>query len=376
MKTIFDKFCTEKIVDVTVIPATHTHTLNKHTGAFYVIFGLLVAGILGHILVIGVLSGDFEAWMLYLLIPVSFGVAMFLSGIFALTYKSTIHIDSNQVSVDTSSVFGKKRWSELLSKYKGIITRSELRYGHSYNSSRMYYIIEMLHDDPTKCLILYYSTSDYHLRSTWEDYCRKLNMKAIEGKGENTIVREAADLDKSVYELATEGKLDIKFDPTQQPPEGIKVSMAGEVLKIKLPNNPTRIVPTIIGLMLTGFIMVLTFFFDNIHFFVTFSGFFFFFGILACAIMSRVSNTVLTIDNNDVKKWQKTPWGDWFKESININQIETVRVGKDPENTPFDSLACDAVLLISDNKAIKIAHEMSESSLIWLRDLILAATTQ
>lgn len=361
----------ESKIDITTLPVTHTNKIPACAGIFSMIFGLIFAGGPGLFFITSILSGEFELEMLFILIFVFAGISMFLGGIYSLTYKSTIHITPNQISVDSSSIFGRNSWTESLNKYRGIISRSEYRSGGKNRSSYTLYIIEMYHHDPAKRIKLYESRSSYNIRAIWEDYCKKLNMKAIEGEGDDIVEREAADLDKSVRELAAEGKLDVKFDPTRRPPDGIRVSSRGEVLIIELPKIPSSIIGTIFGLVFSGFFVALRFFVHDVPFIFPLMGLFFFAIVLASSVMSRISNTAIAVDKNEVTTWQNTPWGEWRKRSIGIDQLETVRVGREQDRSMYDSL-----LLISDEKTIKIAEGMSKSSLEWLKNCILAATTQ
>lgn len=56
------------------------------------------------------------------------------------------------------------------------------------------------------------------IRDIWENFAVRLALPAIDARGESEIVRDVGDVNKSVAELAREGKVDVAWDDTPPPP--------------------------------------------------------------------------------------------------------------------------------------------------------------
>jgi len=65
-------------------------------------------------------------------------------------------------------------------------------------------------------------------RKILEDYARTLNLPVLEASADGYVRRDAEDLDKSIKELAAEGKIEHAFDADATPPRGLLVGRGAQ----------------------------------------------------------------------------------------------------------------------------------------------------
>ena len=90
-------------------------------------------------------------------------------------------------------------------------------------------------------------------------------MPAVEKDGEQLVKRDVEDLDKSVRELVTEGKIEVRFDPSQRPPKGLTVRVDGDALDITVTKKGMPVVGSLIGLAIPAVFIYIGFFVDDIE---------------------------------------------------------------------------------------------------------------
>ena len=114
-------------------------------------------------------------------------------------------------------------------------------------------------------------------RASWKKYSRQLALPALkqDEDGEEYMRSDAEDLDKSVRELAAEGKLEITFDSVANVPEKLELDIQGDQLEVVICN---RMMPP--GIMLT----VMLIFFGPLATVTIWGGFF----SVASNIFSRI----------------------------------------------------------------------------------------
>ncbi len=192
----------------------------------------------------------------------------------------------------------------------------------------------------------------------------------MDGNGSTMKKRAVEDLDKSVRDLVMEGKLDVKFDSRQPPPDGFKVAVEQGRLRVELP-KPAR--------FSAGFLIALLFpaVFIYIGVWVSDASIAFgFFGILFLILMvsaffwNSIATPVLLLHRNQIKYFQKTQWGETAGRLLDSSDIESVRVGRITDRNENDG-----VLIVTDDNTLKIGDGLPAESLNWLWSCILAVIT-
>lgn len=150
------------------------------------------------------------------------GLGIVLSLAFSYIRYKKIFFDGKTVQIIYRPIFGaKKAYKESIKNYEGIRFRIEFfQFGFMTKNK---YIIELYHKNPLKIAPLYISTSNKNIRKIWEDYARKLNMPSLSLTDQGMQVRDVKDLDKSVKELAEEGKVINDYNRNEPLPPTIAV---------------------------------------------------------------------------------------------------------------------------------------------------------
>ncbi len=365
------KYMRDIQINLSKMPATYVEDPYGCNGIFFIFFGLLVGVFPSLDLMNSTYRGKFEPEMLGLLLFTTVSLLIILHGIKILTGKKVIKFDKDRVEYSESSVFGKKVWSEKLANYMGVGSRIQYRSSSKNRPSYTLYIIEMLHQDKTKNICLYQSQSSALFRKIWEKYCRQLKMTAIEGEGEDAVFRDVEDLDKSVAELAAEGKVEIKFDPTAQPPSGFKVKVEQKGLKIILPKKPTSLVGTAIGISIACFLIYFGLFSTKTRFIPALIGLLLGSITIGMAYWNRVIQNVVVLSDEKVRSYCDTPRGILSDITVRANQIETIRIGKKTGNSGPIGL-----LLITDHQTNILGEGLPRPALEWLKNCVLAVVTR
>ncbi len=357
-------------IDTSSLPVVKIDRMPRVFGVFLMLFGSLWGGIPVLMFVRSILTGGFEPEMFFWLIFIAVGVALMCTGLWLLTYRKKIAISHENVDVDIKSVFGHKLWDEPLRQYKGVLARSEYHSGGKNSPSYTLFIIELLHEDKKKNIRLYDSTSDDGFRAVWKDFCRDLNMPALEKEGEDVYVREVEDLDKSARELAREGKLEVDFDPDKAPPKGFQIDVLPEGLQVKLPGNKAALFGVILALAFAGVFIYLGFLVEDAPLVFGFVGLAFAVIMIAVALWIIISNYVLLIGPEKIHIYHQTPWGDTKGKVFKADDIESVRIGKMEERQRKD-----AVLITTADTTETIGSGLPAAKLEWLKNCILAVIT-
>jgi hypothetical protein len=137
------------------------------------------------------------------------GLAMCLSGVHRMLYRLRVTVDHRSVIGERRGLSGTRTWNEPLKRYLGVLQEIE-RNRHGLH------LITLKHfrDDAYDVLLYRSLQGDSHRRET-EEFAQLLGVPVLSeiGKGRYTA-RAAADLDKSVARLATEGKLAVPEVPS------------------------------------------------------------------------------------------------------------------------------------------------------------------
>ena len=357
-------------LDVTNLPVKYPLRGNRGTGVFLMFFSLFWGGLPTVFLFRFIAQGNFHPLMLVMLVFTILGTALFLFGLNQFFMRGMITITSDSVTLNRSGLFGYTQWNEYLTNYEGLLYRSEHHHrnkGPDYTLS----IIELYHNNPRKNIRLFESRSPEGVRHKWENYCRALNMAALERADEGIVKRQVEDLDKSIQQLGKEEKIHVEDVSLDNPPKGITVVSENDVTEITINRKPPA-AQSIMGMFL---ISILPLVFIYVGFFVKgapvifgIAGMFFELIIAAVFVWSLVSIPKLRIDANTVQLLFLTPWGILRREHLIKTGIEQVLIKAD-ENT---NAANKSVVMKSDSGEIKFGEVgLTDKELQWLKNCII-----
>lgn len=353
-----------KQVDLSSLPVTVVNKQPRGTGIFLVLFSLFWGGLPTMGLITSAYSGSFKPEMIFMLLFTVIGAAMFLGGIHMLIGSTTTIIDRNRVTVIKKSLFGTRQWTESLPAFMGITWRSEYHSGGKNRPSYTLYIVELKHSDAKKMVKLYESKSGADIRAIWENYCRQLNMPAVETDGNSVIKRDVADLDKSVRQLIEEGKVKVNMAPTS-PPRDLAVKADGDVLELTVVKKKLAPLGFIIMLIVPLAFIYAGFFMKDCSVIFGLIGVVILVIFIAGAVYSYMSSNQIRIGRDEIHIRQRLPWGISDGEKIKTELIEVVRIGRK------SGQGGDAVLLETDHGDFKVGEGLSRDALEWIKNCIL-----
>lgn len=355
-------------LDLDNLPLDYEDKGSRSTGIFLTLFSLAWGGIPTVALIFIIASGQFEPGALAILLFTVIGAGLFFLGLKMLFKRKKLHIDHEGVRVDEKGLFSASSWSEPFSSYTGVSSREEYHSGGKNSPSYTLYIVELAHEDKEKVITLYSSKSQEGHRKIWEDYCRKLNLPAVEKDGDGYLKRDVEDLDKTVAELVQEGKIDVDFDPSQNIPQELSVRPEGDELAIIM-NRKKSVVGGIIGLLFglgfPGVFIWVGFFTKNGPIMFGLVGVFILLAIIAGVTFGMLTKPCVRVSKERVTLCWVGRWGEMFPRSINSAEVESVKVYKK------DGTAHDAVWLVSDANALSIGQGLQREALEWLKSCIL-----
>jgi hypothetical protein len=287
------------------------------------------------------------------------------TGLHQLSSVTTTTIDARQVSFSSKSLIRSKQWMEEIDRYEGIAYREESHGGSKRSSPYTLHIVELYHADSKKTQKIYQSISARGVRAIWEDYCRKLNLPAVEKDGNTLIKRNVEDLDKSIRDLVKGGKLNIAFDPSRTPPKGVKVNAAGDIFEVILTKDEFSIVIYIFVLLFPGiFIFVSVNREGGLPFLII--GIIIGLVMVSALLWARFTKERIKIGEDTVYLNRITPWGETAGTTIITSEIESVVVDKK------DNHFHKQVFIKTDQQQEAIGGGLSAEALEWLKNCIIS----
>lgn len=348
------------------------------------------------------------------------GVVIMVQGANGFSYRRTVNFKDGEVSVAGKSLLRRENWSEPLSAFEGVRWREitvHVRTQMSGNSSSqrrrpsVYQVLDLQHCDEKRCIPLHVTKMEVGserifrkmsemidlkegsrgklggiadridslregTRSKWEYFAKLLNVPAIDAREGQQQVRAAADIDKSIKELADEGKITAEWD-NRAAPAGLDVTYQGDADNpdaqiIQVTIAAKKFPVWVYGAILAG------------------CGFFFLVGVFDLSFIAIIFGGL--VGGGVIWHWKsegKNP------RSVRITRsqviIKTPNPGVATVNHAIDHAAIESVvitgrrdryvigaqLLIStDREEYKVASGVSKDGLGWLRDLILSAVAK
>jgi hypothetical protein len=349
-------------LDVKQLPVTHARRGSRAFGIGLMLFAATWASVITAFMVIMLRIEDFEPHMLIPLFFAFMAAIPFIMGVYEFSRVTEISFDKDCVSFSSKSLFGAKQWMEDIGKFDGILNREEFHSGGKNRSSYTLYIVELYHTDHKKNIRLFQSTTSKGVRAIWEEYCRNLNLPALEKNGSQIDKRDVEDLDKSVRDQVKEGKLRIDFDPSRPPPKGLRTKVADDMFQVIVEDAGLTIINVTVPLLFPiVFIFIGLFQMEPLPIIIgTIVGL-----VLVCSTLWFVFTKVrIKIGADKIVLNRTTPWGETADKVIMTCEIESVVVGEHERSKQ--------VLIKTDHQQFAIGNGLSVEAQEWLRNCIVS----
>ncbi len=160
-------------------------------------------------------TGDFGPVGMSVFFSVFVLVGVFISGfgIRNIFGRTRITIDATKVNLSRRTIRGKETWTEPLASYRGLLTKEKRRKSSDDDYTIFLVILKHTRIDE-KDVTLVRMTGSVDLRSEAEQFAKLLQLPVLAETADGGYeARAVSDLDKSVAELAAEGKLEIAAAP-------------------------------------------------------------------------------------------------------------------------------------------------------------------
>lgn len=302
------------------------------------------------------------------------GSSLFAASLISAFSKREAVFGNEAVEVSGHSLLGIEKWREPFSKFKGVLHREKSVGGGENRATKIYQIIELEHDDPKKNIPLMVEESGTMPRDAWEAYAKWLHLPAMMTIAGETTTRDLEDLDKSIAELAADGKIATRLDfSNAPPPKGLLVARETigneECLRVAITAPRAHIA---LRLLVCGIPMC---------FFLTLV----FFGLIASitlmTILGGLGAIVIVMIGIEWSKRDKRarrdilitrksmqvtdPWQKWpdHQKSFELSEIETIT----------RQSRGGGIMIAGDKARVDIGAGLSKAALIWLRDYLTSA---
>ena len=304
-------------------------------------------------------------------VPLAFaaaGVLALATGLVAFLSRREARFDASSVRVTGRTPFGREEWQAPLSAFEGVAWRT-VRRRRRRGPDRIFQVIELVHPDPDRTLPLYVRQSRSDARAEWEAIARALDRPAIDARGGDFHARAPEDLDKSVRELAAEGRARVSWQPGSEPPAGLSWESTGgagaESLVVRL---HARRLPFWLYVVVAGFgAFVLAVGVADREILAVLIGAGLIGGVAWYWLAEPGRPRELRITRDDIRLADPMPLGR-SAGPLPLDGIEEIRVAR-----PRGGLAAGTLVIASDRGEIRTGQGLSEEALAWLRDYLTAA---
>lgn len=206
-----DHFSSHLKFDLKKLPATVVDRSSPFKAFAGFAFGLLLLG-LGIFELFSFLNaeGTVETSLLtvefFAFITILIGLGLIAGSVLSFSRYKRICFDGKDFTITYAPSFGvRHRITEPLDNYTGVRLRVLFIQTGLFNRNR--YIIDLYHRDSDKIIPLHISTNNKNIRRIWENYARMFKLPALSVGDRGLVQREYTDLDKSLQDLAANGKL-------------------------------------------------------------------------------------------------------------------------------------------------------------------------
>ena len=300
-----------------------------------------------------------------------------------LVRSETIVIDRDGVAVEIKGPVRTTRWRENLTAYQGVRRRTISERHGSGRAARHVtrHLVELVHDKEDKTLRLYAAGADDGVRALWEQAAQTLNLPALDETATGTASRAPEDLDKSIRDLASEGKMASRFDTDKPPPGGIEWERDGAELHVTIAFRATSYAVTAVRTVIVGLIALLALDDTLVAGLNSMPGIVF---AIALAVTAEGALRLLgaayikrriSVTSGEIRCALKTPFGQFRARSIPIDEVETVRqisIGGRWRIAGYAFGCRDKLVVESDATSIGIP-DLAKRPRDWIEGFIIAA---
>lgn len=327
-------------------------------GLFMMVFAAVWGGVPGYFVLSQLDSLEGGAFIA-LLFPL-IGLALFVFGFLSMFRRRRVTIDDKGVGVEVRRFRRWQGWREPLAHYRGVLLKQVTirRNKSSYTAHAVF----LAHRDDDKSVPLFVARDRQQARRTWEQAAKALRLAAIEQTDDGEVTRALEDLDKSVRELAAEGRLKVDF-AARPPPAGLSAHYDGEVLVVET-DRPSLPLPGMRGPAPAHVVLILV-----VVLLIGLSLFFFVLPLAlvlgAVAVWRFLGRDRLFISRDGVALQRIGRFGESAPRRIAADAVEEVRVAGGRGWLAH-------LEIVSDEAILRFARGRSAEALEWAREAVLA----
>lgn len=207
-------------IDLGARPVEVEHKAHPAAAIFLILFSLVWLAISLSALW-PVLSGGRMPWPMLIFVTVfpAVGLVSLAGGIAQLVSRRSIRFGPDGVDVDETGPLGRRRWHEPYTAFAGV-RLAERRQRRNKRSTVIWQVLELVHPDESKTLLLSARRGTAPPRGEWEAAARALDLPAL---GEDGSARRPEELDLSLRERAEQGEAVTAWSPDTAVPAGVTV---------------------------------------------------------------------------------------------------------------------------------------------------------
>jgi len=306
---------------------------------------------------------------MFAFIVILIALGLIIYSYFSFVRCKKFYFDGEEFHIVYSPAIGIKHlFREPLCNYVGVRLRVLFVQSGLFNKNR--YIIDLYHPDSNKIVPLYISTNNKNIRKIWEDYARFFELPALSVGERGLVQRDYEDLDKSIKELAADGKIPFIAGGKFPAPDSLEITEMKNLTKIK----PKRIywdtfsalflfISIAAIFILLGGAVYITIVGNDLPFKYLIWGVILLFAIIFFATKLFQSCTLLLGSDRIVV--HETLFASTLTSNEVLNdKVENIELSYNPTISRY-SLA-----IISDDKIVSFGGRLPASDLLWLKDFI------
>ncbi len=277
--------------------------------------------------------------------------------------RQTIEIHRDLVRVTEKGLF-TTNWNEPVSAFIGVLPRKIIALGGE-QSPDFLHLVELVHPDKDKNLLLYKTPGKKRMRKLWEDAACALDLALLEETDDGIVSRASDDLQKSVRDLAAEGEISVDFDADAQPPTGVMWKHVEGELHVTLTVSATSYGRNILYFLGAAFMILLAWQeviegdYRVIAGVAGAIGAVVFGGIL---LMGVIAKQRIVITSSEFRYFLETLFGTFGHKSMPLRELESAR-----------RVSEGKLVMESGTASISISG-VGKPQLLWFERFILAAT--
>lgn len=307
---------------------------------------------------------------LFALVIILIALGLFIYSIFSFVRYKKFTFDGKDFQIIYRPAVGvKHRFTEPLSNYLGVRLRVLFVQSGLFNKNR--YIIDLYHQDQSKIVPLYISTSNKNIRRIWEDYAKLFNMPALSVGDRGLVQRECADLDMSLRDLGRAGKLPFIASGKLPAPESLEITEERTATVVEPLGIYWDTFSTLCLLIAVAAVFLLTA--GGVYLTIIGSTFPVKYWIIGgCFLLAivyfatRLFNSYsLVIGQNDIVVKKSFMGSVLGTKKIDINIIENIELNYNP------TIGRYSLTIISDDKIVDFPSRLPVADLMWLRDFVI-----